>query len=303
MRPLVRALPAVCIAAVAATHPTAGHRPAQTADAIGMGLRALTRLDELALPRSARRVGAFTSADPSGENDDGFSGKHSFIRTEGDGLVIAQLTGPGVVTRFWTPTPTDDPVEFYFDGEASPRLVVPMRRLFVDGPAPFRPPLVGFGAGGYYSYVPLPFATSLKVVVRGARVQFHQLNWAAYPAGTTLTSWTRADTASAALDSAGALLSATGTGLSRLAAPPSSAIIRHDVVRTLRPGASVSLFATQRGGRIVGFRLAPASALMADGRSTLVRITWDGASTPAIEAPVEDLFGGAEAHGAPEIVA
>src|SRR5690606_16932350 len=42
-----------------------------------------------------------------------------------------------------------------------------------------------------------------------------------------------------------------------------------------------------------GLRLGPASALMADGRTTLVRVYWDGASQPAIEAPVSDLFGGA----------
>src|SRR5690606_35204253 len=155
----------------------------------GVGLRAITRLDELALPRPSVKIGAVTSHDPSGKNDDGFSGAHSYLRREGDGLVIADLAGPGVVYRIWTPTPTDDPVEFCFGGDASPRLVVPMRRLFVDGPAPFRPPLVGFGAGGYYSYVPLPYATSLKIVVRGARVQFYQVNFATYAPGTDLTSY------------------------------------------------------------------------------------------------------------------
>ena len=273
--------------------PLAAQRPASGAEAVGMGLRAFTRLDELALPRRAVRVGAFSSADPSGENDDGFSGKHSFLRREGDGLVIAELTGPGVVTRIWTPTPTDDPVEFYFDGESTPRLVVPFRRLFVDGVPPFRGPLVGFGAGGYYSYVPLPFATSLKVIVRGARVQFHQVNWAAYPAGSVIESWTPRDTASTGLAAAAADFAAAGTNLSRRVAPPGSVVTRHAVTRTLPPGRATTVYESTRGGRIVGLRLAPAAALMADDRATLVRVTWDGAATPAIEAPVEDLFGGA----------
>lgn len=273
--------------------PLAAQRPVAGAESVGMGLRALARLDELALPRRAARIGAFSSADPSGENDDGFSGKHSFLRREGDGLVIADLTGPGVVTRFWTPTPTDDPVELYFDGEATPRLVVPFRRLFVDGAPPFRAPLVGFGAGGYYSYVPLPFARSLKVIVRGARVQFHQLNWAAYPAGAAIESWTPRDTLSGAMTSAATTLAAVGTNLSRQVAPPGSVVTRHVSERTLQPGRATTVFESARGGRIVGIRLAPAAALMADERATLVRVTWDGAATPAIEAPVEDLFGGA----------
>ncbi|MCC6929347.1 MAG: DUF2961 domain-containing protein [Gemmatimonadaceae bacterium] len=278
----------VCIAI-----PLAAQRASVGAEAVGIGVRALTRLDELALPRTAARVGAFSSADPSGENDDGFSGKHSFLRREGDGFVIADLTGPGVVTRIWTPTPTDDPVEFYFDGEPTPRLVVPFRRLFVDGAPPFREPLVGFGAGGYYSYVPIAYARSLKVIVRGARVQFHQINWAAYPAGSTIESWTPRDTVSAGLVAAAGNVAAVGTNLSRRVAPPGSVVTRHLATRTLQPGRATTVFEGTRGGRIVGLRLAPAAALMGDDRATLVRVTWDGASTPAIEAPVEDLFGGA----------
>ena len=290
----VRAGAIALLVAYMAAHSSA--LPAQVAtsqEPIGMGLRALTRLDELAMSRRATRVGAFSSADPSGENDDGFSGRFSFLRKEGDALVIADLVGPGVVTRIWTPTPTDDPMEFYFDGEATPRLVVPFRRLFVDGAAPFRSPLVGFGAGGYYSYVPLPFARALKIVVRAPRVQFHQVNWASYPAGTAVTSWTPRDTASAELAAASSALAVDGAAMSRQVAPPGAAVTRHVVDRVLPPGVTTTLFASQRGGRIVGLQLAPAAALMSGERSTLVRVTWDGAATPAIEVPLEDLFGGA----------
>lgn len=37
---------------------------------------------------------------------------------------------------------------------------------------------------------------------------------------------------------------------------------------------------------------------MADGRTTLLRIFWDGAEQPAVEAPVADLFGGASGQPA-----
>lgn len=290
----MRPSPLVTLLAVAlAVHPLKAQRATLAGEVSGVGLRAITRLDELALPRPSVKIGAVTSHDPSGKNDDGFSGAHSYLRREGDGLVIADLAGPGVVYRIWTPTPTDDPVEFYFDGEASPRLVVPMRRLFVDGPAPFRPPLVGFGAGGYYSYVPLPYATSLKIVVRGARVQFYQVNFATYAPGTDLTSHDPAATSSDQLRAAATFLGATGKDLGRFAAPPGSRVERYDVVRTLRPGGRTVLFESYAGGRLVGLRLGPASALMADGRTTLVRVYWDGASQPAIAAPVSDPFGGA----------
>jgi hypothetical protein len=57
-------------------------------------------------------VGMFSSYDRTGLNDDGFSGTHSFLRKDGDGLVIAELKGPGALTRIWTPTPIDAPIEF-----------------------------------------------------------------------------------------------------------------------------------------------------------------------------------------------
>lgn len=254
-------------------------------------LAALARLHELPRVRATRAIGAFTSADPSGQNDDGFSGAHSFLRNEGDALVLAELTGPGAVTRIWTPTPTDDPIEFYFDGEAAPRLSLPMRALFLGNREPFRPPLVGFGAGGYYSYVPLPFATSLKVMVRGPRVQFHQINFAAYPAGTVVTSFDPGRDG-AGLEPAARLLAATGQDLSARAAPPGAAIRRYAVTRVLQPGARETVFETRTGGRLVGLRIGPAADLLAD-RATLLRIFWDDASRPAVEAPVADLLGGA----------
>ena len=52
-----------------------------------------------------------------GGNDDGFAGTYSFLRKEGDKLVIAEMEGPGVINRIWTPTPTDNMLYFYFDGE------------------------------------------------------------------------------------------------------------------------------------------------------------------------------------------
>src|SRR5829696_1961994 len=94
------------------------------------GIEEVYRLDALAAYKRSVAVGSVSSYDRTGGNDDGFSGKHSFVRREPGGLVIADLKGPGVVYRIWTPTPTDDTVEFYFDGETTPRISLPFRDLF-----------------------------------------------------------------------------------------------------------------------------------------------------------------------------
>src|SRR5689334_6891906 len=73
-----------------------------------IGLDVLTRIDQLPRFRPSVAVGSVSSYDRTGGNDDGFSGKYSFVRKEPGGLVIADLQGPGVVYRIWTPTPTAD---------------------------------------------------------------------------------------------------------------------------------------------------------------------------------------------------
>src|ERR1044071_6526234 len=108
----------------------------------------LYRLDRLPAFRTAVKIGSISSYDRAGGNDDGFSGKYSFVRKENDALVIADLKGPGVIYRIWTPTPTDDWMEFFFDGEDKPRITVKFRELFLGKEPGFRRPLVGFGAGG-----------------------------------------------------------------------------------------------------------------------------------------------------------
>jgi hypothetical protein len=70
-------------------------------------------------------------------------------------------------------------------------------------------------------------------------------------------------------------------------------VTRHAASRLAAPGRPAVLFETARGGRLAGLRLAPASALMDEARSALLRIYWDGTAEPAVEAPVLDFFGGA----------
>lgn len=246
------------------------------------------------LPRlQSATVASESSYDRTGGNDDGFSGKYSFIRKEGDALVIAELKGPGVVQRLWTPTPTDLPLEFYFDGEATPRLSAPFRALFLGGVPGLPEPLVCHGAGGFACYVPLPYAVSLKVVYRGPVMQFFQINHADLPAGSPVESfrpdWPSRDPG--LLTAARALLGAPGADLSALMAPPGAKLATQAVTKRLAPGGRVTLFEAKRGGRIVGFRLAPAGAFAGPGRSLVLRITWDRAGTPAILCPVGDFFG------------
>ncbi|MBE7503681.1 MAG: DUF2961 domain-containing protein [Verrucomicrobiales bacterium] len=263
-------------------------------DAPLLGWETLTRPDRLAEFKPALEVGCVSSYDRTGGNDDGFSGKYSFVRREGDGLVLADLPGPGVIYRVWTPTPTDDWMEFYFDGEAAPRIRVRFRDLFLGATAPFFKPLVGYGVGGFFSYVPLPYAQSCKVVVRADRVQFYQINYARCAPEVGLRSYQVETDASvaAAAERAGELFRAAGQDLTRWIAPPGSRVeVARQRVRVTR-GETAVLFARETPGRIVGLRLSPVTVLEGKARDLVLRITFDG-DAPSVLCPVGDFFGGA----------
>ncbi len=258
-----------------------------------LGLAELTRLDRLPLLRTAQKVGMVSSYDRTGGNDDGFSGTHSFIRKEGDALVLADLQGPGIVYRFYTPTPTDDPIEFYFDGESEPRLRLPFRKFFDGSTAPFLPPLAQIGSGGHTSYLPIPYAKSLKIVARAQRVQFYQINYARFPDATSLASFQPNDPlfSGSVFEKARALLARYGQDISDAVVPPGTPLHVAEKQVNLAPGQSATVFESRRGGRIAGLRFSPASAFAGRDRGIVLKITWDDAESPAVLCPAGDFFG------------
>ncbi|HOX03466.1 MAG TPA: DUF2961 domain-containing protein [Candidatus Paceibacterota bacterium] len=252
----------------------------------------LHRLDRLPHFKDSVHVGSVSSYDRTGGNDDGFSGKFSFVRKDPQGLVLADLAGPGVITRIWTPTPTDDTLEFLFDGEAEAHLQVRFRDLFLGSQPGFPRPLVGFGAGGCYCYVPIPFAKSCVVRLRASKVQFYQINFARYAPSTPVATFSprQQDARRAELDRAGMLWASAGSDVSSFSAPPGA---RLDISRraiSLAPGAAQAIFERKEPGRIVGLRMGPASAIAGKARDLSLRISCDG-EAPAVWVPLGDFFG------------
>jgi hypothetical protein len=256
------------------------------------GFEALSRLDQIPALKTSVKIGSISSYDRTGGNDDGFSGKYSFVRKEPGTLILADLQGPGVIYRIWTPTPSDDMIEFLFDGETEPRIQIKFRDLFLGIDPLFPKPLSGFGVGGFYCYVPIPYAKSCIVRARAEKVQFYQINYAQYAPETPLKSfpaispedWQRG------LAAAGKPWLQTGEDISSFTAPPGSATVNIRASVQLKPGQPSTLFETNSGGRILGLRLSPFDALASKKRDLLLRIAFDGTS-PAVLCPVGDFFG------------
>ena len=266
--------------------------PAAAGPAV-IGIDELSRLDLLPRLKPSVKIGLVSSYDRSGGNDDGFSGKYSFIRKEPGGLVIADLEGPGAIYRIHTPTPTDDIVEFFFDGEAAPRLSLKVIELFDGTRPPFVAPLAGSGVGGYTSYVPLTYRRSCKVVVKAGSFQFYDINYAVFPADAGVETYTDPPGPEFAVgvEKAAELLGRAGTDISGALVPDGALLLTKTVKASLAPGGKAVLYKTARPGRIVGLRVGPAAAFAGGERDILIRAYWDGAAEPAIDCPAGDLFG------------
>ena len=148
----------------------------------------LYRIDQLPIYFEKSHTGQFSSYDRTGGNDDGFNGTYSFIRKEGSDLVIAEMEGSGVITRIWTPTPSEDTIQFFMDGEEFPRVSIPFIDLFSGKQFPFKAPLCGHEVGGYYCYIPIPYRRSCKVVFKGTML-FYQLQYRSFPGHTDMVSF------------------------------------------------------------------------------------------------------------------
>jgi hypothetical protein len=221
----------------------------------------LSRLDLLPTFKQSVKIGMFSSYDRTGGNDDGFRGTHSFIRKEAGNLVIAEMTGPGAVTRIWTPTPSDDLIEFYFDGETAPRISEKFFDLFSGKRFPFLAPVSGVGAGGFYTYVPLEYKKSLKVVVKAVNFNFYQINYATYTDNANVESYAGQTSQKFKddLEKARKFINSAGADISNYGATDAAKIQTKSFDGSLAAGKSLTVYESKKAGRIVGLKISPAS--------------------------------------------
>ena len=236
-------------------------------------------------------TGQESTYDRTGGNNDGFNGTYSFVRRNADStLVLLDVKGAGVVNRIWTPTPTDDSLEFYIDNDSKPSFTVVYRDLFTGKAYPFVAPLCANQLGGYYCYLPIPFARSCKIVLRGKRAEFHQIDYRLYPKGTAVKPFSLPlqEDEKNALETIKKVWTKTTPTINDFYQTPFTTT-KKEV--SLKPSQTATLFETQTGGRIIGFEIESAAALDELAKNIDLRITYDGEQTPAVYCPLADYFG------------
>ncbi len=214
-----------------------------------------------------------------------------FIRTESingkEEWVMMEHQGPGCITKMWTPFFYYDfndrvgaNLRIYLDGSDTPVIDESLISL-VLGKGTFAPPLAAPTARAGDSYAPIPFARSCKVTM--VRKPFYFIiNYRAYPEGSKVETFTRANHAEASLDRERA-------GKDLTAQPDANRGNIRKAAR-LNPGTvlAIKLPGGRNSVRQFCIRLPGVVADPASLRSTVLAMTFDGEET--VWCPVGDFF-------------
>lgn len=218
---------------------------------------------------------------PDGGNDDA----QHFVSLDGKTATLADLKGPGAVVRLWSAN-AGGQIKIYIDDNPTPVVDADFPKLFDGSVAPFVAPLSQNAAGGFISYVPIPYAKRCRITVDGPKGLYYQVNSVSYPAGTQVRSFALPLTTEdqAALDAAVSAWSGTESG------KPGSE--RWTTVPV--PAGGERPLARFRGPAVVRvLRLQIPGTSDEDLRRLVLRAYFDDHKTPDVAAPVADFFGDA----------
>ncbi|MGA1531192.1 MAG: glycoside hydrolase family 172 protein [Kiritimatiellia bacterium] len=232
-----------------------------------------------------------TSYDRTGNNDD----FNNFLREGPPGWkVLVDLEGPGYISRFWFTGSKDGTkrLRFYFDGEKEPSIDTTMD-AFMGKTEPLTLPLAGYEPYCWFSWLPVPYRERLVIMeqdpVPGEKLYFH-LAYNQLPPGYTVESFSLplSDAAQAKVERIKAKWNERGlaTEWSR------------EAEVTLVAGERATVMTLEGAGSVQEVQFTPdwsgftsPTAMEQALRSLVVRMYWDGNSSPSVEAPLGALCG------------
>jgi hypothetical protein len=274
-----------------------------------VGAAALAGIDTLPFLPLDEQSRHASSYDRNGDNAD--FGNAYGVDAEGNGILL-DARGPGCVYRIWfTGFQASDQIHIYFDDETTARINMPLAQLFGGDSTPFMAPLVGNAAissGGYFSYVPLPFAKSIRITATPDLGLYYNIDYHALPADAPIATWTgtedlsavRAVWAAPGSDPQGASGSTSVKSMFDLAPKEIHVLFDGLGPRELSglelriPGVTPPApdGGVDAGGG--GADADAAAAALAYGADVLdhlwVSMSWDGETTPSVLAPIGSLF-------------
>ena len=246
-------------------------------------------LERLPEPRDWQ-IKQVSSYDRSGGNNDDEYGHQVY---EG-GVVLADLEGPGVVTRIWTRKPHGT-IYIYVDDMEHPVIAVPFRDLFTGsleywspGFHLFAPPFTGEGTGGHFSYVPIPYEKRCRIIVAvEENTLAYQVTYADFPDGTPIQSFDLTLTQDDVRFFRKWAKHWKGVDLRH----PKRKETLHHSRHKYRPGKNSMVFPIEGPAVLTEIELILQSNDPDITDGTWIAIYFDGQKSPGVLAPIGDFFG------------
>jgi len=223
----------------------------------------------------------------------------NFLRKDPEGMVLADMEGPGCIFRIWSANP-EGILKIFIDRQKEAVLKCGFQDIVYGKVAPFLGPVVGRRAGGANLYFPIPYQKHCRVVVENPKIMYYHVTYRTYPKGTEIESFhlpLRGDEL--------ARLKEVISQLDRRGQPPwvlrgeqlDQPVDAQDTLQ-IDPGQVVKAEAEEEGPvAICGawFRFLDLPQDLMEQRKmlarTIMRLYWDNETTPSVDVPIGDFFG------------
>lgn len=248
-------------------------------------LEEMTSLQSLYLPP------AYTTRLITSTSSEGGPGEEKTApRQEGDWYVIAEMQGPGAISRIWSPNPAGL-IRIFIDDGSTPALQVSFPELFGGQLKPFQKPFIRSSSqtpGANWSYIPIPYAKFCKIALR--KLCDYQIEYLTFPDKQPVQPFpyplSKED---------GRKFNEISKSLKTIPHPPykeGNDLKTYTVSYSLAAGERIVL-ATFAGPAILrGLQIRWPDSRVETGRWLWLNGYWDQENTPSLCVPLHDFFGG-----------
>ncbi|MFB3786724.1 MAG: DUF2961 domain-containing protein [bacterium] len=211
-------------------------------------------------------------------------------RPEGDWFVIAELKGPGAISRIWSPNPSGL-IRIFLDDGSTPMLQVSFPDLFGGQIKPFQKPFIRSSSqipGAHWSYIPIPYAKFCKIALQ--TLCDYQIEYLTFPDHQPVQPFpyplSKED---------GRKFSEIVKAVKTIPQPPykeGNDLKTYTVTYSLAAGERIVL-ATFAGPAVLrGLQIRWPDSRVETGRWLWLNGYWDQEKSPSLCVPLHDFFGG-----------
>lgn len=223
-----------------------------------------------------------------------------FLRKDPEGMVLADMDGPGCIFRIWSANP-EGILRIFIDGQAKPELECGFQDIVYGKVPPFLGPVVGRRTGGANLYFPIPYQKHCRVVVEDPKSLYYHVTYRTYPKGTQIESFDlplQGDDL-AKLKDLIKQLEGRGKPPWELRGEELGEQLVAEQSYVMEPGQTVREQSENDDGPAVirgiwvKFRDLPEDLVESRKMLTrmVMRIYWDYEGTPSVDVPMGDFFG------------